>query len=371
MSEHEQNESQEERADREERALALHGLDRRQLLKAGGAGAAVIAGLAAFAPAAGARSLRRDALGAADFAGLKGKTLGAISANFTSEAPARSAKEAQRLGKQYGFKVLVVDGGGDFAKVSATMKTWAQSKKVDAIVSVVNPPQLTRQGLTAAAKAKIPVGGNFSGYLPNTGIAFDVASNEWVSTAKVMTYLTQRMDYEGGIAFLTNPLVEATGIRENLAKSMVSFYNGIKLVANERIKVPGQVPDAKAKAQALLQRYPKGQLKAIFTAWGEIGVAASQAVKQAGRKEVFVASIDGNLNEMDAIRKGDPYSACCVNDMEQIMATSIAQLAGMLQGKKPLATRIFVDAPFVTKHNVPPPGQYPKGEGLQIYYSAT
>lgn len=340
------------------------GLDRGQLLKAGGLSALALGGLGALGTGVAAAA---PAAAKPDYSGLRGKTVGLIGVAVTSEAPARAAKAARQIAAANGFKLEVVDTNGDYQKMASTMQTWAQSKKVQAIISDVVAPSLVKQGMAAANKAKIPVGGIFAGYEP--GLAFDVASNEWISTSRIGTYMTDRLGGKGSVVFLNWPNVPALQIRQKAIEAILGYYPGIKVVSKQVLTVPGQVPDSKAKTKAILQKYKKGEIHAIWAGWDEVGVAASQAAKELGRKDVFVVSIDGNLSSFDAIRRGDPFAATCANDMEQIAAVCLQQLSKVLKGGRPAANTFWVDAPFVAKQNVPPPGKYPKGQGLTSFYA--
>ena len=341
------------------------GIDRLHLLKVGGVGALALAGLGSIgAGSAFARTTRSE--GMLDFSGLKGKTVGISGVAVTSEAPARSANYAKKLGAANGFKVQVVDTAGDYKKMSDTLKTWAQSKTVQAVISDVVSPSLIKEGMAECAKANIPVAGIFAGWEP--GLAIDVASNDWVSSAKIATYIVDRLGGQGNVAILNWPNVPALQIRGAAIKAHLGFYKGIKIVSEQVLTVPGQVPDAKAKTKALLTKYPKGKLHCIVGGWDEVGVAAGQACKESGRGDVFVVGIDGNLASFDSIRAGNPFAATCANDMEAIAATALSQLSNILKGGKPSTNTIWVDAPFVAKQNVPASGKFPKGLGETAYY---
>ena len=343
------------------------GFDRRHLLKVGGVGALALAGLGTVGAGSAFARTSRGAAGI-DFSGLKGKTVGIAGVAVTSEAPARSANYAKKLGAANGFKVEVVDTAGDYKKMSDTLTTWAQSKTVQAVISDVVSPSLIKEGMANCAKAKIPVAGIFAGWEP--GLAVDVASNDWVSSSKIATYIVDRLAGQGNVAILNWPNVPALQIRGAAIKAHIGFYKGIKVVSEQVLTVPGQVPDAKAKTKALLTKYPKGKLHAIIGGWDEVGIAASQACKESGRSDVFVVGIDGNLASFDAIRARDPFSATCANDMESIAATALGQLSLILKGGKPSTNTIWVDAPFIAKQNVPASGKFPKGLGQTAYYVA-
>lgn len=302
----------------------------------------------------------------------KGKTVVLLTVDGTSESHVRAIREAKRIGAQAGWKMEVFDSQGDYGKLSNGMLNYV-NQGVDGFASVVVAPSLIGEGVAAANKAKIPIGGIFAGYEPT--ISFDVAANEWVSTARIGTYVLERLggvgpSAKGGVVLLNWPNVPALVIRGIVAKSMLSYAKGVTLLKEEVLKVPGQVADAKSKTAALLQQYPKGQLSAIWAGWGEVGVAVSQAIREAGRQDdVFTVAIDGSQLEFNEIRSSGPLKATCANDMEGIAATCLDGLARIFQGQKPVATTIWVDAPLITKTNVPPSGQYAKGTGITTYYT--
>ncbi len=327
------------------------GLSRRSLVKNSGLAMAALAAGPLIRPARSGRASPTPGARPAgvDLSALSGTTIGLAGVAVSSEAPARVAARAQALAEEHGFTLEIFDGDGDYKKMSDTMTAWSL-QGIDGIVSDVVAPSLIQEGMTSAADAGIPVGGIFAGYEP--GLAFDVASNEWISEAKIGTYVVERMGGEGKIALLNWPNVPALQIRQVVIEAMLSYFEGIEVVASEVLTVPGQVPDAKAKTQAILTAH--SDLKCIWGGWDEVAVSASQEVIQQGRQDdVFCVGIDGNEASFDAIRNGEPFAATCANDMEQITDVCFEQLGVMIGGGQPVATQIWVDAPFVAAQNVP------------------
>jgi ribose transport system substrate-binding protein len=345
------------------------GLTRRDLVKRGG----LVAGAAALGPAivpGAARSATARPLAQADltdFSHLKGKTVGHVVIDIAATFPTRSAAEAKRLAKKYGFNVEIVDGAGDYNKINQALTTFA-TKKVAAILDTGCDPTLCKPGLLAAKQAKIPVGSVVAGFVDGLN-AYDVESNDWINFSRVGTYVANRLGIGGGwgAAIINWPNVPALRIRSAQAKAMLSYYKA-PLLADLVVAVPGFVADAKQKASALLTKYPKGgKLKVIVCGWDDVGVAAAQACVEAGRSDVFVVATDGNLAAFDMMRKGQPFAATCSLDVEGMTSVMYAQMSEVLGRKKPLATTLYVDAPLITRRNAPPKGQYPKGAGLQLY----
>jgi ribose transport system substrate-binding protein len=343
----------------------VEGISRRGLIAKTGAlaGSAAMASSVFADSAFGAQSATTPL---SDFSHLKGKSVGHIVIDITATFPTRSSAEAQRLGKKYGFDVQIVDGAGDYNKLNQALTTFA-TKKVDAILNTGCDPSLLKSGLSAAASANIPVGCMVAGYGP--GVLYDVEVNDWLSYARLGTYIYNRLGTGGdwGAAIINWSNVPALRIRSAQIKAMFK-YNKTPILAEEEVKVPGFVPDAKQKAAALLTKYPKGRkLKVIVAGWDDVGIAAAQAIQEAGRKDVFVVSADGNLAAFDMIRANKPFAVTCSGDVEGMADVMYGQMSAILGGAKPLATTLYVDAPMITKRNVPPKGKYPRGAGLTLY----
>lgn len=305
---------------------------------------------------------------ASDYSALKGKTVGVIAAAGTSESVARIIKTAQTIGKENGFTVDTVDTNGDYKKASDTLKLFAD-KGYAAVLSAVVDPNLMKDGAASLQAKNIPFGGCFAGNGP--GLSFDVTSNEWISGARVGTYVAQRIAASGrtgGVVIINWTPVPALVVREASWRAMLDYFK-IPILGRFEVKVPGQVVDTGRITTDLLTKYPNnGQLLAVMGGWDEVGTAASQAIAKAGRKDVFAASIDGNLSAFDAIRDGAPLAVTCANDMATITSTCLSKLSAVVGGAKVTSKTIYVDAPLITKSNVPPRGAFPTGAGLTPYY---
>lgn len=348
-------------------------LSRRELVKRGGmiAGAAAVGSplltgtaSAATAIAASGKPAQLD-----DFSHLKGKKVGHVVIDISATFPTRSAAEAKRLAHKHGFHVEVVDGAGDYNKINQALTTWA-TQKVAAVFNTGCEPSLLKSGLAATTAAKVPVGCVVAGYGP--GVKFDVEADDWISYARLGTYIFTRLGMSGyGAAILDWPNVPALRIRAAQIEAMFKYAN-IPVLANEILQDPGFVADAKQKTTALLTKYPKGsKLKVIVGGWDDVGVACAQAVLEAGRKDVFVVSADGDLSAYALMRNNIdwPFGATCASDVETMTDIMYGQMSALVGGaKKPLATTLYVDAPMITGHNLPPKGQYAHGQGLQLYY---
>ena len=257
--------------------------------------------------------------------------------------------------KQIGWDVDVIDIKGDPSAVPGAVDNLL-SRKAEAILCYALPAPGLDKSIAAAVKADVPVISLASGR--PEGISAVAEFNEWISGARTALYIVQRMNFSGQIALLDFIQLEATAIRSTMIRQVLKLYPAIEIVEDITVKVPGQLQDARDRTAAMLGKYPK--LKAVWTAFDDIALGANTAIKEAGRKDVFVASIDGVPTALDAIRNGDPLAATCFNDQALIMRSGVSLAARLIKGEKvPLTT--LQDSPLVTSDNVPPAGQLPSG----------
>jgi ribose transport system substrate-binding protein len=122
---------------------------------------------------------------------------------------------------------------------------------------------------------------------------------------------------------------------------------GIKVLASEH----ADYDQAKGLQvmEDILQRFPKGQINALFTHADIMTFGAMQAIKAAGRQdEIKIFSIDGQQAAFDAISKGRMESTTVypvVAPMDVVAAAKA--LAG-----EPMPEFIKLESPTVTKENV-------------------
>lgn len=304
---------------------------------------------------------------------LKGKKFGLGTAAGTSAAQVRVRQAIEAASKKYGFTVTAFDSAGDYKKLNDTYSLWA-NQGYDAVIANITPTSQTQGGSAAVKAKKIPFVGVGSGYGDN--MDFDVSANAWTMSSKICMYARQRIldetrkDGVGGIAIYYWPNLPDLVIRQKFAETFFKFYE-TPILSNQVMQVPGQVPDAQNKTRALLAKYPKGSnLKCIVAGWDEIGVAAARTLKEAGRDDVFVVAIDGNLETFEAMSQGLPFGATCSQDFTEMSNVALQQPNLVLGGSKPIATAMYIDAPLITKDNLPAAGQYPKSNGLDVYFKS-
>ena len=339
---------------------------RRGLLKGFGAagfsvaGAALVAGCDFGGQAAASASTAPAATTASgdgvDLSTIqKGRTIGLISLDNSAAAVAVGLQGLNALKSQIGWTVEVVDIKGDPSAVPGAV-SGLLARKAEAILCYALPAVGLEQAVKPAVDAGVPVISLVSGRFAGASAVADF--NEWVSEARTALYTAQRMNFEGEIALLDFTGLENTAIRSIVIRQVLARYPNIKIVEDITVKVPGQLQDAHDRTAAFLGKHPN--LKAVWAAFDDIALGASTAIKEAGRKEVFVSSVDGVPTALQAIGNGDPLAATCYNDQPLLMKVGVSLADRLIKGEKVPATTVQ-DSPLVTADNLPSGGQLPTG----------
>jgi ribose transport system substrate-binding protein len=123
--------------------------------------------------------------------------------------------------------------------------------------------------------------------------------------------------------------------------------SGIKIIASQHANYD-QAQGLKVM-EDMLQRFPKGQINAVYTHADMMAEGALQAIKAAGRlDEIKIISIDGMQSTFDKVAAGE-IAGTAVYPV--IAPMNVIAAAKALVGE-PLPEFIKLDSPVITKDNV-------------------
>ena len=81
----------------------------------------------------------------------------------------------------------------------------------------------------------------------------------------------------------------------------------------------------------MLNKYPKGELDAIFATWDAFAIGAARAIKEAGRDEIKIYGIDVSNADLQIMQEeGSPWVATAAVDPKLIGAVNMRILAKKL-----------------------------------------
>ncbi len=127
------------------------------------------------------------------------------------------------------------------------------------------------------------------------------------------------------------PMVRRNAVyKEELKKNP-----GIKEVARFGVASADTSVQTQNAVSAMLNKYPKGKLDAIFATWDAFAIGATRAIKEAGRDEVKVYGIDVSNADLQEIQgKQSPWKYTAAVDPKLIGTVDIRLLAKKIAGEE-------------------------------------
>ncbi len=179
-------------------------------------------------------------------------------------------------------------------------------------------------------------------------VATFVASDNFKLGVLTGEYMAERLKGKGKVAFLTHPTVTSGLNREQGAKSVLSRFPGIEIVAEQATR--GERLTAANVTENVLTANRK--LDCIWAINDPTALGAIQAVKHAKREgELFVVAIDGSPEAVLAIKQGGAFAASAAQYPQKMAVAAVEQAIRALQGHK-LEPFYPIDGALVTKDNV-------------------
>lgn len=264
---------------------------------------------------------------------LKGKRI-AISVTgtdhyFDLKAFQAQVAEVKRLG---GTPITLDAGRNDKNLVSQLQTVIAQ--KPDAVVQTLGTLSVIDPYLKKIKQAGIPL---FTIDVPSVHSINNTTSDNHEIGRNLAQQLIKDTGGKGNILVFNGFYgVPVCAIRYDELKAALKNHPGLKIIQPElRDVIPNTVQDAYTQVTALLNKYPKGSIAAIWSAWDVPQLGATKALIAAGRTEIKTYGVDGSpevlalLNDPKAPVGGD-----VAQQPAEIGRTAIRNVAKYLAGNK-------------------------------------
>ena len=253
---------------------------------------------------------------------------------------------AELAGKK-GWKANVIDTKGDFGQMASRMED-AIAAKADAIVIVSADPNQVKTQVAAAAAKAIPVFGCDSGYIP--GMVMNATSDNVAMSRTITEYLFKTIGSKGNLLVFTHRPHPGVLKRTLELDALLKKSPEVKVLSEQHVQVPGPIENARKQMESILLAHPKkGSITAVWAAWDEPAIGATQAIQAAGRDEIVVTGIDGTSQAVDLIRKGSPFIATVKQNFRGMAEKVMEQIDASFAGKQPAATEVYAPATLITK----------------------
>lgn len=185
-----------------------------------------------------------------------------------------------------------------------------------------------------------------------------ITNDDETYTRKGMEWLAKQMGYKGNLLLITGVPSPIDTIRTETIKEVCAKYPNIKILDAQ----PGDWNRQKALTvmENYLQKYK--QIDAVYTADDDMMIAAMQAYKESGRKDIKFFLGGGCLKEIvkQIMDDSNPLIKADVTYSPSVIATSISYAVIGVKGEKlnpyvyqvrALPRRIILPSELVTKEN--------------------
>ncbi len=279
--------------------------------------------------------------------GATGKKVSLLTPYLSSVTTNQMVEEMKAGMEAQGMVVTVVDTKGDFAQLASRIEDTVSSK-ADAIVLVsADPSQVTTQ-LQSAFDAKIPVFGCDSGFIE--GMMVNATSDNYAMGELITKYLFEDlMGGKGTVIALTHRPHPGVVKRCIAFDDMIKKYPDIKLITEQHVEVPGPIESSrKVMENLILSNSSKDSITAVWSAWDEPAIGATQALQDAGRNEVIVVGVDGNSQAVELINKETNLKATVAQNFKGMAEIVITEMTKMFNGEEITKGEQYAPASIIT-----------------------
>lgn len=228
------------------------------------------------------------------------KTIGVVALVATDALNAAVIAGVTEVAEKNGWKVHVTDTNGSVESANAAMITYSTTQKMDAIAVMAFQTNALQAGLQSAQAANIPVvswGGELGAGIIATTSARSVGQDS-------IDALLEDFGEKGSVLALTYHTGVLCLYRGYAFDDTVAPLTSLNVTRNE-VAIPGQVEDGTRYTSAWLASNPKGSGPlAIWGSWDEPAIGAIAALQQSGRDDVWVYSINGGPQALQAVKDG-------------------------------------------------------------------
>lgn len=251
-----------------------------------------------------------------------------------------------------GAVVTVINTNNDFAELASQVENVASGGQTDAIVLVSADPSQIANQLQDAFDAGIPVFGCDSGFIE--GMQVNATSDNYQMGSLIVKYLFEDlMGGKGTVIALTHRPHPGVVKRCEAFDDLIKEYPDITLITEQHVPAEQPINDAQSIVEnLLLANAEKDSVTAIWAAWDEPAIGATQALKEAGRDEVIVTGVDGNQQAVALVAEGGNLKATVAQNFEGMGTIVVEEMEKLFAGEEIEKGEQYAPATLITLENV-------------------
>lgn len=242
---------------------------------------------------------------------------------------------AKQEGEAFGFQVDVFTANGDTAKFHDAINQALNQDYDGFIISHGDDDATVNdiQKIVDAGKRVVAFDSN-ANLTSVDGVTLVSQDDEALATLS-LDQLVKETKGEANIAYLWVDGFPPMVRRNKVYEDVLAKNPGIKEVERFGIAAADTSVQTQNAVAAMLNKYPKGELDAIFATWDAFAIGAARALKEAGREEVKIYGIDvSNADLQEIQREGSAWRYTAAVDPKLIGAVNMRILAKKLAGEE-------------------------------------
>lgn len=242
---------------------------------------------------------------------------------------------AKQEGEALGFQVDVFTANGDTAKFHDAINQ-ALTQDYDGFIISHGDDDATVndiQKIVDAGKSVVAFDSN-ANLTSVDGVTLVSQDDEALATLS-LDQLVKETKGEANIAYLWVDGFPPMVRRNKVYEEVLANNPGIKEVERFGVAAADTSVQTQNAVAAMLNKYPKGELDAIFATWDAFAIGAARALKEAGREEVKIYGIDvSNADLQEIQREGSAWRYTAAVDPKLIGSVNMRILAKKLAGEE-------------------------------------
>lgn len=283
--------------------------------------------------------------------GIQGKKISIMTPYLGSVTTNQMVQYLQEGLEAAGATVTVINTDNDFAALASRIEDVA-SAGTDGIVLVSADPSLIANQLQDAFDAGIPVFGCDSGFIE--GMQVNATSDNYQMGELIVRYLfDDLMGGKGTVIALTHRPHPGVVKRCEAFDAILPEYPDITLITEQHVPAEQPINDAQTIVEnLLLANAEEGSITAVWAAWDEPAIGATQALMEAGRGEVIVTGVDGNQQALSLVAEGGNLKATVQQNFEGMAKIVVEQMTKLYAGETIEKGDMYAPATLIDSSNI-------------------
>lgn len=225
------------------------------------------------------------------------------------------------------------------------------SQGVDAIILLSGDVNECEESLKAAREAGIIIGSCDAGYVDAVHIY--TSSDNYAIGEQVVGALVEKMEKSGSILQIYNDVGSMDRRRKGGAADIIAQNPGVAIDFNMVYAWPDYYDDIKSKMEAIILSNGD-EIDGIFATFDGVGLAALQAVREAGLEDQMpIVGVDGDPEALNEIANpNSAYYATVLQSWDDTAGVCVNEIFNKLNGGEISTSQITVPGILITKKNV-------------------